>query len=669
MSFDDNVSSRGLAEFLRSNDGNRQELELKEDVNSNFGAWTASQFDRVADAAKRNTSVRAFSMDVANLDSNCVGIAETISSVLRHVNGMQTIDIHDTDQDDHAPTCVVDPMLHGIMESRSEIKNLRLSAHVSPGAFLAFCERFPDLETLSLQGPSSRVGKCDVSSELATAVAIAARRLLRSVRRISLGCPRMSASTANLLSDLVACTTVKELSITFTDRSEGLLEHVARFCVLTKTLEELEVVFQNRENESYEDFQFDVQSMFDFWSHHSISDSISVMKFVQCDLPHPRVLKKVLKNVEALSLVDAHYSHTLDLLEEVPHLKKFCFTYGNLRRDAWGWDDGYDNFYCSVECLRGHLASNDELERLCKIIERQESSLEDIEIDLVGGYHTDPQLDYDKPYERYRASGRLLRACKGSLTVHFESFPWHSNVDIVEGLKSLRNDLRELRIRFSHCAFKSDHYGKMWSAIRQNDSLTFFEFVVESPLYEVEESSLLAVCDLVESNNTLQTLSLALGGRALNPAVILESIAPVLAAKNRTLRILQLPGADVTDTWPRIREPVLSMLNKNRVLSRLEGCALPWSDPTASEVRRLLKLNWYGRRFLPPHEDPPGPMGLWAPILARIAKDREHDVMRTFLRATVDLFLPNSAPPRRADPSRDDDPARVGSRKRSRSEG
>jgi hypothetical protein len=134
MSFANNVSAEDLAEFLRSNDANRSELELKEDVNSNFGAWTASQFDRVADAAKRNTSVRAFSMDVAHLDSGSVDVAETVSSFLRHVNGIQTINIHDTDQDDHAPACVVDPLLHGIMESRSEIRNLRLSAHVSPGA-------------------------------------------------------------------------------------------------------------------------------------------------------------------------------------------------------------------------------------------------------------------------------------------------------------------------------------------------------------------------------------------------------------------------------------------------------------------------------------------------------------------------------------------------------
>jgi hypothetical protein len=73
MSFANSVAAEDLAEFLRSNDGNRQELELKEDSYGGFGAWTASQFDRVADAAKRNTSVRAFSMDVANLDSSCVG--------------------------------------------------------------------------------------------------------------------------------------------------------------------------------------------------------------------------------------------------------------------------------------------------------------------------------------------------------------------------------------------------------------------------------------------------------------------------------------------------------------------------------------------------------------------------------------------------------------------
>jgi hypothetical protein len=58
----------------------------------------------------------------------------------------------------------------------------------------------------------------------------------------------------------------------------------------------------------------------------------------------------------------------------------------------------------------------------------------------------------------------------------------------------------------------------------------------------------------------------------------------------------------------------------------------------SDEVRRILKQSQYGRQFLLPR-DAPVLTGFWAMMLARIARDKRHEVMYAFLRAKIVSLL------------------------------
>ena len=88
------------------------------------------------------------------------------------------------------------------------------------------------------------------------------------------------------------------------------------------------------------------------------------------------------------------------------------------------------------------LNTNRDVLAFCRIINRRQSLLEDIEIELQG---------YE--YEPLRALTRLLRSCRGRLVLKLVRLPAESCAHIVPG-KGLRKhccDLRELRFRFLLC--------------------------------------------------------------------------------------------------------------------------------------------------------------------------------------------------------------------------
>jgi hypothetical protein len=63
------------------------------------------------------------------------------------------------------------------------------------------------------------------------------------------------------------------------------------------------------------------------------------------------------------------------------------------------------------------------------------------------------------------------------------------------------------------------------------------------------------------------------------------------------------------------------------------------------EARHLLGQNFYGRHLLLPR-DAPAPAGLWAPTFARVAADKDHEVMYALVRSKlVSLLHPALDPP------------------------
>jgi hypothetical protein len=577
-------------------------------------SWTAGERRDVVAAAKRNRSIRDLMIDVDGLSAKSAKLISSIVVQLGQVNELQVVDSRESD--DPPPMCAVDTVLAGIFKSGSTIVKLTISASLSASALLKVTKRYPEIEELDFSEPywdEDDDGDEDDRDGLAMAVAVAMGRL-PSLRRVALRFTSTRARVFGLLSALHTAKTIKTVEIGFPieDDANEVVVQAAFVCACTRTIET--VIFRGEEDDPDERL-IEVSSL--FRAGPSFSPSIKEVQFHGCQLidADDALVKraaKSLEHVESLSFFLSPCPFGQQLLERMPRLKKFSLvTRGN---EDWEYELEYDDY--------SFLHADHDVAALCRVLNRKKSVLEDLEIELEGADdETLPSL------------ARLLRSCKGRLTLKLSCLPSESCAHIVNGLERLRPDLAEvrLRLRFGHM---TDHdYAAILMSLRSNRTLRVFECDVAD---RADVETMFAIHDLVESNATLQTLSF----RELDAetcASLLEVTLPALRSTNRTLRYLELHGEDLADDWPHHAGPVLEMLQDNHVLSGIEGFDLPEDDPVAV----LLKQNRYGRRFL--HANDRSPIGIWSAVLANISHSAESGVMYKFLRAKPDLVLARSA--------------------------
>jgi hypothetical protein len=67
------------------------------------------------------------------------------------------------------------------------------------------------------------------------------------------------------------------------------------------------------------------------------------------------------------------------------------------------------------------MQDDDDLQKLCRLMKRQESALDDIELDLVGWSAEGHENAI--PYDSFPAIAELLGGCKGRLTLSCVALP------------------------------------------------------------------------------------------------------------------------------------------------------------------------------------------------------------------------------------------------------
>jgi hypothetical protein len=626
-----------FAERLRSNDVANEVLSLDRPDWDAMGQWTASACREVVDAAKHNTSIRTLGLTLCPMMSEeAVDLFSYIVGHLDHVENVRVCDfLEEAGEGEEAPPPdIVDRLLTAITRSRSDVRSLHIFQCNSPRAFLKFAERFPRLHTLEITGPcpefEERSG-CASVNDFAVSVSAAIGRL-SSLRTVRFDWRVVHTCIPVLFSGLHTSSSVKALDVSIPANADEVVLSASHYCCVTKTLE----AFVCRGQNMSEDEFLDMSSFFNIGPLPSFAPTIKEVQFFLCRFDDHAEdadelidrAAKALKNVESLRLGMCHFSAALKVLGRLPCLKRVsCLSRPGLDKPYEAIGEG-EAAYEPVPYL---LEDNDDLVEFCDILEQQGSSIEEVELDLVG---RDPQ-------ESYPAIVRLLQACRGSLVLNCGDLPWRSYLHILSGAERIRPDLKQLRLRFCSCAIDDASYAEMIHAFGSNKTLALFEIGFDPNVgFEDLELAISAFREIVETNNTLQTLSLR-GPTSDDVAIVLEQILPVLCATNRSLRVLELHDMESPNCWPRFAGPVLDMLKENYVLSKLEGFKIPEADPAAA----LLKQNRYGRRFLQPND--PSPIGIWTAVLARISKDGERGLMYTFLRAKPGLVVRSpDLPPR-----------------------
>lgn len=625
----DEPSAALFAERLRNSDDGTEELTIDQPCWDAMGQWTASECREVMEASKQNTSVRTLGLVLTPMSEEAVDVFSFIVGQLGHIENARIYDyLEELDEgEEPPPPDIVDRLLTAITKSRSDVRSLHLYQCNSPRAFLEFTERFPRLHTLEITGPCPRFEErngCASVNDFAVSVSAAMGRL-PSLRAVCFDWRVVHPCIPVLFSGLHTSPSVKELDVSIPAGADEVILNASHYCCVTNTLEAIVCRGQGLSDDGF----LDMSSFFNIGPLPSFAPTIKEIQFFLChfddddDQPDALIERaaKALRNVESLRLGMCHFPAAVKVLGRMPLLK----------RVSWLSRPGMDKRYEAIGEGEAEYQSepyliedNNDLLEFSNVLERRGSSIEEVELDLVSRGNQ----------ESYPAIAQLLQACRGSLVLNCGDLPWRSYRHILTGTGRIRPDLKQLRLRFCSCGIDDSGYAEILQAFGSNKTLALFEIGFD-PNDDIEdlELSISAFHGIIETNNTLQTLSVR-GPSAAEVAVVLERILPVLATANRSLRALELHDTGPPSFWPRFAGPVLDMLKENYVLSKLEGLKIPKADPAAA----LLKQNSYGRRFLQPNDS--SPIGIWATVLARISKDGERGLMYTFLRAKPGLVRP-----------------------------
>jgi hypothetical protein len=583
--------------------------------------WGPEERADVLNAASHNRSITDLTVDVAQLSP---ALAEgLVSRILSWLGYVRTVTILSS-----AGVCdppVVDALLDTILDMKerqeSAITTLHLYACSSPSAFLDFYKRFPRLEELGIgRQCSCPASPCSNYDDFMWTVAKSMRHL-PTLDFLHLQCGALSIPPLRVMHALKDSSSVMTLELRIANASKAFLREVAVFCGGHSTVDALSV--------KGEDEFLDISPLFIApVPGFSFDPSILEIQFYKCELESEYLegAATTLEHVERIGFGRCRFSAGFDLVRRLPRLKEIFVI---CRSRAADDDESLADEFHGIPYM---LETSEDLVQLCRVIERKESLIRVVELDLVC---REPSTE-DGQRQSFPAIGRLLRKCTGTLTVNFGNQPSQVCGLIASGIERLRDDLRELRLRFFRCALADEHYADILFALAQNKKLTTFELEFDPDAsLGIPEASIEVISNLVTTSIPLQSLTLR-GLADVAAFRVLELVMPNLAT-NRSLRTLDLGDADLTDRGPEIRALLLALLQTNDAFSHLDGFEIPKDEsPEWSRVAYLLKQNSYGRRFLQQNPDL-APVGIWPTIFANLSKDKEHQVMYSFLRARPNL--------------------------------
>jgi hypothetical protein len=646
MALPDEPTAAELAEFLGSSSSNddlsREKLSFKRRWYNGMEAWTGIEIRAVADAAQRSASVRELTVDVADLSDKVADDIKQIISQLRRVRKIWIRDsLHPRAATPMAHPDFVDAVLRGIMASESSITHLQLYGCCSSRTIRQFIKRFPNLETLDIEGlrpnASGASGDGDAAfGDFTVALALDMGKLT-SLRDLLLDSNAGNVAFLTLLSAVESSTTVDTIALSVSNRSGCLLPSGFRFFATRcpGTVRSAHI----RANTNGE--LLDISTFFPVGGGHAaFSPSMNNVQFTRCEagVDDPFWFDRAgaaLTHVNTLGFFQCRLSPwgLEHLLVKLTHLTDFyCLS---RKRDYLSTDTLDDEF----DDAPFVLGTNDALTKFCEVIERPDSLLKNVDLDIVSS----------EDAVHFPAIVSLLKHSKGELIANFGQLPRLSSDHVDEGCKGLSNRLNVLRIRFCRCKFGDGKFASFLRALGSTKSLKVLEFGFDAHAnLGTPEMSIAETEGIINDNKALEELALrGLGSDAV--VTLMERILPSLATKNRSLRKLDFFGADLADVWPRIRAPFLAVLHVNGVLFQLGGdLRIPKDDLRVPDddrkVRKWLKENQYGRQFCLPR-DAPVPTGLWATIFAKIAENGEHDVMSAFLRKKLVSLLHPSLDP------------------------
>jgi hypothetical protein len=664
------LTAAALAEFLEHN--RHDELSFQRRWYPSMGSWTDGGVRAASDAARRNASVRSLAVDVAGLGGAAAGVIARIVCELRHVRkvwvrdsmrfrgvvggaagaGAAAVPGLEAGPPSSAAAVVVDTVLRGVMASQSNVVDLQLFGCCSPHTFREFIARFPHLGRLDVdgqRGPSPDVSETNggdptaaaatAFDEFALAVSLALRAgQLPVLKQFGISSDAGDAPFLRLLHAAHMAPTVDLVYLNVANRSRRLLTDAALFCTSNLVPRSLESV-AIRPN-TVREF-LDVSPLFPPGLGRPFAPSINDVQFSHCvasaavasgDLGGWLDRAAVaLRNVEQISFTKCNLppGAAMGLIGRLPRLRLFsCLS----RAFAIGTNETLDDEFDDAPY---ELGTNRALDEYCRLIERPDCALTTVELDIVSE-RQNASVDFP-------AIESLLKHSRGRLVVNFGQLPAASSVHLIHGAEGLSVHLRELRVRFCRCHFGDANFASFIRALGAARSLKVLEFGFDQHAgLGTPEASIAAIRDLLEFNTSLAGLTLrGVGSDAV--CAVVERTMPVLMDSNRSLRTLSFLGTlDRADAmWPLIRDPLRAALQRNGVFCLLGGdLRVPTDD---REIRHLFRQNHFGRHVLLPREHAsPLPVGLWATILARIAKGgKHHDVMHSFLRhKLVSLLRP-----------------------------
>jgi hypothetical protein len=606
MALPNNPTPADWVAFLQRNDEAYGEIFLRE------GHCAGMKNLIVMNAAEKNTSLRTVEVDVSTLNEENADVISCMLRRLRYVNSLRF-----TGREADYET-VVDKLLDGISKGASTVKDLHFMASGGPATFLDVAMRFQSsINFLSFGFPSTPI--C-LSDDFATAVVVAIERgYLPSLQHFHLHCREPLPSTSRLVSSL-RCRKVKLWACYFavSVRNQGILRDVSALCLLTETVACV-TIYRVRGL----DGEIDAGAFLCLGATPELGFSQSVTNVVLegiCLQPPPGISSscwtgkagKALRNVQRLGLRSCRIPEISVLLRELRSLQALTILdrkdYQHLEKNRES-EDIFNYVLLNSPTL---LKTNNDLDGLALALASPESSVENLEVDLVSTNQS-----------AFPAVRSLLRSSKGALWVSFGKLPWVGAEHVRAGLADLRSSLKRLGLRFFDCEFGDEDFESILRQFIPNRSLSELELGIKgnASLGELPLSAG-AIGSILSSNRTLQRLSVRGHGLVAFQKRVLENVIAALSTDNRTLTCLNVRPMALDDDLRALLPQIREMLVLNDVFHTLHGFPFPEDDPLSIEVQHLLKLNRYGRRFLvrpalwPQCHNP----ALWTSILAKVAR-------------------------------------------------
>jgi hypothetical protein len=552
-------------------------------------------------------------------ETDATGVAAFVSH-LRNVTGLD-MELEMGSDSEPSPS-VVDAVLDGLaMRNPTILTDLAFSVPGGASAFVELARRLPSIATIVL-------GMHWCSQEFAAAMQAAVDRgYLDSLRSLEIDCayaysedpdlesgPDLTPSVSPLLSTLTS-SNIRDFRLIVPPATLGLLGTVSSLCMGTTTIRSVYVYAENVDS----NVVADAGPLLRLGSRErSFAPSIEVVHLQNFFLAGERE-GTALRNVVDLQLECCSVLNIGFLVRAMRRLRELSV-------------EDYPTM------SRRTFRTNDDLYGLCAALVLPRCKVVHLAISLVGndGLHfPDTKL--------------LLRVSKGSLSLRCYDFPESGLKPLLDGACRLHRELDCLKLHLKRCKFGDADVAALFETLIPNRTLRVL--AMEFDHHAAKPLTLAAIESFVRENSHLRALSLFTPYDTETVPIAwefrLEALRRVIGAlaTNRSLDTfrtfdLMIGADDRHELVNRLHQVLRENENGqcNDVFHTLvdDGkLLLPKDDPfpAAADVKFLLKLNRFGRRFLLRDDlQPLCHTGFWAKILAKFAGDGDRAVMFHFLK-------------------------------------